>query len=108
MRLHFDSNWLRQKLAEMDAAGIEEPSGLIACSPEIYAEMMKMTTQVKIEITQEHVPVIVETLRSDESVQHRQTLTAVGAIAVEYVHSGQTLRVREMTTDEQHNARAAE
>jgi hypothetical protein len=64
-----------------------------------------MTTQVKIEIAQKHMPVIVETLRSDGTVQHTQTLSEVGGSgAVEYVHSGQTLRVREMTTAEKHNA----
>lgn len=63
-----------------------------------------MTTKVKIEIVQNHMPVIVETLRSDGTVQHTQTLSAIGAGAEEYVHSGQTLRVREMTTEEKHNA----
>jgi hypothetical protein len=64
-----------------------------------------MTTKVKIEIVQKHMPVVVEVLRSDGTVSHTQTLTEVGAgAAVEYVHSGQTLRVREMTTQETHDA----
>lgn len=63
-----------------------------------------MTTKVKIEITQMHMPVIVETLRSDGTVQHTQTLSELGAGSEEYVHSGQVLRVREMTTEEKHNA----
>ena len=63
-----------------------------------------MTTKVKIEIVQMHMPVVVETLRSDGTVQHTQTLSEIGNGAEEYVHSGQTLRVREMTTEEKHNA----
>jgi hypothetical protein len=47
---------------------------------------------------------VVEVLRSDGTVSRTQTLTEVGAgAAVEYVHSGQTLRVREMTTEEAHH-----
>lgn len=64
-----------------------------------------MTTKVKIEIVQMHMPVVVETLRSDGTVQYTQTLNQMGGSgAEEYVHSGQTLRVREMTTEEKHNA----
>lgn len=63
-----------------------------------------MTTKVTIQIVQKHMPVVVETLRSDGSVQYTQTLNDVGGGAEEYVHSGQTLRVREMTTEEKHNA----
>jgi len=63
-----------------------------------------MTTRVKIEIVQNHMPVIVEVLRSDGTIGQTQTLQAVGAAAEEYVHSGQTLRIREMTTEEKHNA----
>ena len=63
-----------------------------------------MTTKVKIEIVQEHMPVIVETLRSDGTVQHTKTLIELGVGAEEYVHSGQTLRVREITIEE-NNAR---
>ena len=61
-----------------------------------------MTTKVKIEIVQKHQPVVVEVLRSDGIVSQTQTLREVGAAAEEYVHSGQTLRVREMTTQEAH------
>ena len=63
-----------------------------------------MTTKVKIEIVQLHMPVVIETLRSDGTVQHTQTLAIQDAGVEEYVHSGQTMRVREMTTEEKHNA----
>jgi hypothetical protein len=63
-----------------------------------------MTTKVKIAIVQLHMPVVVETLRSDGTVQHTQTLSTLESDAFEYVHSGQALRVREMTTEEKHNA----
>lgn len=64
-----------------------------------------MTTKVKIEIAQQHMPVVVEVLRSDGAVQHTSRLTDRGDAVEEYVHSGQTLRVREMTTQEIHNGR---
>lgn len=63
-----------------------------------------MTTKVKIEIAQKHMPVIVEVLRSDGTVGQTQTLSEIGQAAEEYVHSGQSLRVREMTTEEKRNA----
>ena len=59
-----------------------------------------MTTKVRIEIVQEHMPVIVEVLRSDGTIQHTSQLVSKGNAAEDYVHSGQTLRVREMTTAE--------
>ena len=62
-----------------------------------------MTTKVKIEIVQKHMPVVIEVLRSDGTVQHTNSLSELGATASEYVHSGQTLRVREMTTEEAHH-----
>jgi hypothetical protein len=62
-----------------------------------------MTTKVKIEIVQKHMPVVIEVLRSDGTVQHTNSLSVLGATASEYVHSGQTLRVREMTTEEAHH-----
>jgi len=61
-----------------------------------------MTTKVRIEIVQEHMPVIVEVLRSDGTIQHTCELDTTGNSVAEYVHSGQTLRVREMTTAEIH------
>lgn len=64
-----------------------------------------MTTKVKIELVQEHIPVIVEVMRDDGSIQHTCTLRTKGAATEEYVHSSQTLRVREMTTAELHNER---
>ena len=64
-----------------------------------------MTTKVKIEIAQQHMPVVVEVLRSDGTVQHTSRLTDCGDAVEEDVHSGQTLRVREMTTQEIHNSR---
>jgi hypothetical protein len=63
-----------------------------------------MTTKVKIEIVQKHMRVVVDTLRSDGTVQHTQILSEIGNSAEEYVHSGQTLRVREMTTAEMNKA----
>ena len=62
-----------------------------------------MTTKVSIGIVQEHMPIVVEVVRSDGTVAHTITLHSVTAQCQEYVHSGQTLRVREMTTAEQHN-----
>ena len=62
-----------------------------------------MTTKVKIEIVQKHMPVVVEVLRSDGTVSQTHSLREIGVAAEEYVHSGQTLRVREMTTEEEHN-----
>ena len=61
-----------------------------------------MTTKVRIEIVQEHMPVIVEVLRGDGTIQHTSELASKGNAAEEYVHSGQTLRIREMTTAERH------
>lgn len=46
---------------------------------------------------------VVEVLRSDGTVQHTNALSEISAAASEYVHSGQTLRVREMTTEEAHH-----
>lgn len=63
-----------------------------------------MTTKVKIGLAQKHMPVAVEVLRSDGTVGHTMTLTEIGQEWQEYVHSGQMLRVREMTTQEMHDA----
>ena len=63
-----------------------------------------MTTKVKVELAQKHMPVIVEVLRNDGTVWQTQTISELGQAAEEYVHSGQTLRVREMTTEEAHVA----
>ena len=63
---------------------------------------MKMTTKVKIELAQKHMPVVVEVVYPDGRVGQTQTLRELGIAAEEYVHSGQTLRVREMTTQEAH------
>ena len=63
-----------------------------------------MTTKVKIELAQKHMPVVVEVVYSDGRVGQTQTLRDLGVSAEEYVHSGQTLRVREMTTQEAHEA----
>ena len=63
-----------------------------------------MTTKVKIGLAQKHIPVVVEVVRSDGTVSQTQTLSELGQEAQEYVHSGQTLRIREMTTQEAHNA----
>lgn len=61
-----------------------------------------MTTKVKIEIVQKHMPVVVEVLRSDGTIQYVQAITELGVGVSEYVHSGQALRIREMTTEEAH------
>ena len=63
-----------------------------------------MTTKVKIGLAQKHMPVVVEVVRSDGTVSQTQTLSELGQEAHEYVHSGQTLRVRELTTQEAHDA----
>ena len=63
-------------------------------------ERLVMTTKVKIEIVQKHMPVVVEVLRSDGTVSQTHSLREIGVAAEEYVHSGQTLRVREMTIEE--------
>jgi hypothetical protein len=62
----------------------------------------KMTTKVKIALTQQHMPVVVDVVYADGRVGQTQTLRELGSAAEEYVHSGQTLRVREMTTQEAH------
>lgn len=64
-----------------------------------------MTTKVMAKIVQQHMPVIIEVLRSDDTVRHTFRLTEFGDAVEEYVHSGQTLRVREMATAEQHASR---
>ena len=89
--------WLERMAAE------EPDCGVLACSPELLKEMT-MTTKVKIGLAQKHMPVVVDVLRSDGTVQYTQTLSELGHEAQEYVHSGQTLRVREMTTQEMHDA----
>lgn len=61
-----------------------------------------MTTKVKIEITQSHMPVVIETLRSDGTVAMTRRIVNIGDSGDEYVHSGQTIRVREMTSAEMH------
>lgn len=61
-----------------------------------------MTTKVKIELAQKHMPVVVEVVYANGRVGQTQTLRELGIAAEEYVHSGQTLRVREMTTQEAH------
>ena len=63
-----------------------------------------MTPKVKIGLAQKHMPVVVEVVRSDATVTQTQTLSELGQEAQEYVHSGQTLRIREMTTQEAHDA----
>ena len=63
-----------------------------------------MTTRVKVELDGKHMPVVVEVLRSDGKLAYIQVLRELGDVANEYVHSGQTLRIREMTTAELHDA----
>lgn len=59
-----------------------------------------MTTKVEVKIAQQHMPVIVEVLGSDGRMLHAIELQTLGAATEEYVHSGQTLRIREKTTAE--------
>lgn len=63
-----------------------------------------MTTKVKIGLAQKHMPVVVEVVRSDGTVSQVQHLSELGQEAQEYVHSGQSLHIREMTTEEAHHA----
>lgn len=62
-----------------------------------------MTTKVRIQVAQKHLPVVVEAVRSDGTIAYTHTLTDLDSYTLEYVHSGQTLRVREMNTQELHN-----
>ncbi len=63
-----------------------------------------MTTRVKVELIQQHMPVVVEIMDGKgERVLYHQILEQSGTSAEEYVHSGQTIRVREMTTEEVFN-----
>ena len=66
-----------------------------------------MTTKVRIQIVQEHNPVVVEVVGSTGFVSQQQVLEDSSQSFEDYVHSGQRLNVREMTTDEQ-RARAAD
>lgn len=63
-----------------------------------------MTTKVRIGLAQKHMPVVVEVVRTDGTVSQVQHLSELGQEAQEYVHSGQTLRIRELTTQEAHDA----
>lgn len=59
-----------------------------------------MTTRVRVTVVQKHMPVLIEVIRSDGRVAHTTKLNDTSSYVEEYVHSGQTLRVREMTTEE--------
>lgn len=59
-----------------------------------------MTTKVKVELAQKHMPVVVEVLRNDGTIGQTRTISELGQSVEDYVHSGQTLRVREMTAEE--------
>lgn len=76
----------------MDATGIEEPSGLIACDPELYKEIMSMTTKVKVELVQSHIPVEVKV-----AGQVKAILFENGESYEDYVHSTQNITVCEIT-----------
>lgn len=96
MKLHFSKDWLRRRLEKLGEASIDDPpSGLMACSPEIYAEMMKMTTKVKIELVQEHIPVVVEVAGREVAMLRKS-----GESHEDYVHSSQQIVVRELTPEE--------
>lgn len=103
MKLHFSADWLRKKLEQCEPEDLDPPcdeNGLMACSPEIYAEIMKMTTQVKVEVTQQHMPVMVDLMSRDGSVVRTTGLPVLGSALTEYVHGDQWLRVREATPQE--------
>lgn len=55
-----------------------------------------MTTEVKVIMTKKHLPVIVEVCYPNGELGEVHTLKEVGDSTIQYVHSGQTLRVREM------------
>ena len=56
-----------------------------------------MTTKVKIELVQEHIPVAVEIAGREVAV-----LFKAGQSHEDYVHSAQQITVRELTTAELH------
>lgn len=96
MKLHLSKDWLRRRLANLGEASIDDPPcGLMACSPEIYAEMTKMTTKVKIELVDAHTPVVVEVAGQEVAM-----LTKSGESHTDYVHSSQQIVVRELRGDE--------
>lgn len=63
-----------------------------------------MTTRVRVEVVQKHMPVVVEVLYNDGTIKQVQVLNEIGTSLEDYVHSGQMLRIREMTTEEAHNS----
>lgn len=96
MKLRFAKDWLRRRLENLGEASIDDPpSGLMACSPEIYAEMMKMTTKVKIELVDAHQPVVVEVAGREVAM-----LIKSGESHTDYVHSSQQIVVRELEPEE--------
>lgn len=63
-----------------------------------------MTTQVKIEITHEHNPVMVSVFPTNgEGEISLVSLHKKGDSALFYVHSGQYLKVRELTPETTHD-----
>ena len=70
-----------------------------------------MTTKVRIEMLEDHTPVVVEVINKlpdgKERLRHYSMLSQAGASTEEYIHSGQTLRIRELTTAEAHNGSIA-
>jgi len=67
----------------------------MACSPEIYDGMVKMTTKVKIELVDVHMPVVVETEGREVAL-----LLNSGESHTDYVYSSQQIVVRELRPDE--------
>jgi len=49
------------------------------------------------------MPIIIEVCRNDNIIDHTIIIKELDTPIEEYVHSGQILRVREMTTEEVHN-----
>lgn len=64
-----------------------------------------MTTKVMVQIAHMHMPIVVEAINPDGTVDHLATLRTLDQFACDYVSSGKTLRVREMSIEEKHNWR---
>jgi hypothetical protein len=68
---------------------------------------MKMTTKIKIEMVEKHMPIAIETIGSDGKISAKQYINDAGVSLVDYVHSGQSFIVREATQDEARSIRIA-
>ena len=59
-----------------------------------------MTTKVKIEIVQEHMPIVVDFTDQDGIVMYTDILKNIGSNLSEYIHFGKRIQIREMTAKE--------